>query len=127
MRSSCRISEKLRQFFSGKILAITAFAVIMIVMGCGSGEDSVDTSYISVTNGSSGTVTVYYAWENDDCEVDQQTEIIASGDTHMIRMQTSLYGSGIFSAKKASNAFHTYDVQFNESGALPITISDGDF
>ena len=111
----------------GKILAVTAFAVIMIVMGCDSGEDSIDTSDISVTNGSSGTVTVYYSWEDDHHEVDQQTEIIASGDTHTIRMQTSLYGSSIFSAKNVSNAFHTYDVQFDETGALPITISDGDF
>lgn len=127
MRCPCRISETFGKSCFGRIFPVIAFTAVIIIMGCGSGDDSNEDSSITITNSSTGSVTIYYAWENDDCEVDQQTEIIAAGATHTIRMQTSLFGDGIFTAKNASNAFHTYEVQFNDSGALPVTISNGDF
>jgi len=113
----------------GSIILLICLGVSGLVFstGCEVGDSSAEESDVTITNNTSGSVTVYYAWENDDNEISQHTAVLGSGQAQSIRIQTSIFKDGEFSARNASNAYHTYDLSLTDSGALPINIVEGDF
>ncbi len=113
----------------GSILLLFCLGVSGLVfsIGCEAGDSSLEEADVTITNNTSGSVTVYYAWENDDNEISQHTEVLESGQAQSIRIQTSIFKDGEFSARNATNVYHTYDLSLTDSGALPINIVEGDF
>ena len=108
-------------------MAVICLFALSFFFSCDGSDSTPAAAAVSVTNNSSSTVIVYWAWEDGDKDVHQQSVTLGSGASDSICIQLSVFSDGAFSAKNAAGGYHTYDVVNAGTALLPVSIIDGDF